>query len=60
MTEPRLTVDDEHALSYAGLLVFADPPKPDAADALHRLADLGITVKVVTGDNASRGGDGRP
>jgi Mg2+-importing ATPase len=36
-----------------GLLVFLDPPKADAAGALARLADLGIDVKVVTGDNAA-------
>ena len=37
--------------SLAGLLVFLDPPKHDAAAALQRLAGLGIAVKVVTGDN---------
>jgi Mg2+-importing ATPase len=31
--------------------VFLDPPKQDAAEALRRLAALGIAVKVVTGDN---------
>ena len=46
-----LTAADEHNLQLVGLLVFLDPPKPDAANALKRLADLGITVKVVTGDN---------
>jgi Mg2+-importing ATPase len=33
------------------LLVFLDPPKAGAADALKRLAALGVVVKVVTGDN---------
>jgi P-type Mg2+ transporter len=47
----QLTPDDEHDLGLAGLLVFLDPPKPDAAAALARLATLGITVKIVTGDN---------
>jgi Mg2+-importing ATPase len=42
---------DERDLQVLGLLVFLDPPKADAASALARLADLGITVKVVTGDN---------
>lgn len=42
---------DEHDLRLVGLLVFLDPPKPDAAQALTRLAGLGIAVKVVTGDN---------
>jgi Mg2+-importing ATPase len=47
-----LTADDECELELAGFLVFLDPPKVSAAPALARLAALGITVKVVTGDNA--------
>jgi Mg2+-importing ATPase len=47
------TADDETGLALIGLLVFLDPPKQDAAEALQRLADLGIAVKVVTGDNAA-------
>jgi P-type Mg2+ transporter len=45
------TVEDERDLRLVGLLVFLDPPKLDAAEALRRLANLGIAVKVVTGDN---------
>ncbi|KUN89019.1 magnesium-transporting ATPase [Streptomyces bungoensis] len=48
-----VSAEDERELSLAGLLVFLDPPKPDAATALSRLAALGVTVKVVTGDNAA-------
>jgi P-type Mg2+ transporter len=48
---PRLGPDDERELRYAGLLVFLDAPKPRARDALDRLARLGITVKVITGDH---------
>ena len=43
---------DEHDLTLVGFLVFLDQPKLDAAASLERLARLGITVKVVTGDNA--------
>ncbi|GAA2003426.1 magnesium-translocating P-type ATPase [Catenulispora subtropica] len=43
--------EDEAGLTLVGLLVFHDPPKPDAAESLRRLAGLGIAVKVVTGDN---------
>jgi P-type Mg2+ transporter len=55
-TRPKDTADaptppDETGLHLRGLLVFLDPPKPDAAPALRRLTELGITVKVVTGDN---------
>jgi Mg2+-importing ATPase len=46
------TPDDERDLTLAGYLVFLDQPKADATDSLQRLAELGITVKVVTGDNA--------
>ncbi|MEY9934037.1 Mg2+-importing ATPase [Catenulispora sp. GP43] len=49
----QVTPDDERGLTLVGLLVFLDPPKQDAAQALRRLADLGIAVKVVTGDNAA-------
>jgi P-type Mg2+ transporter len=50
-TEHAPTVADEQNLGLVGFLVFLDPPKSDAADALKRLAGLGIAVKVVTGDN---------
>ena len=42
---------DEHDLDLAGFLVFLDQPKTQAADALARLAGLGITVRILTGDN---------
>jgi len=42
---------DEHDLHLAGYLVFLDQPKPSAAGSIDRLARLGITVKIVTGDN---------
>ncbi|WP_438292972.1 magnesium-translocating P-type ATPase [Streptomyces sp. HUAS TT7] len=45
------TVADESGLTLVGFLAFLDPPKADAAAALRGLADNGIAVKVVTGDN---------
>ncbi|MGW6687142.1 magnesium-translocating P-type ATPase [Streptomyces sp. NPDC054961] len=50
---PRDTysVADEDQLTLVGFLAFLDPPKADAAAALQGLADKGIAVKVVTGDN---------
>jgi len=42
---------EERGLTLVGFLAFADPPKLDAARSLSRLRALGITVKVVTGDN---------
>ncbi len=46
-----ITAADEHDLSFRGILVFLDPPKTTARAALQRLARLGITVKILTGDN---------
>ncbi|MFE6842882.1 magnesium-translocating P-type ATPase [Streptomyces sp. NPDC057686] len=53
MSTPRDTygVADEDGLTLVGFLAFLDPPKADAARALQGLADKGIAVKVVTGDN---------
>jgi Mg2+-importing ATPase len=46
-----LTPAEERDLELRGFLCFADPPKADAARSLDRLAELGVTVKIVTGDN---------
>ena len=46
------TVDsDECDMIFAGFLLFFDPPKPDAKDTLDKLAQLGVQVKIITGDN---------
>ena len=46
------TVDsDECDMIFAGFLLFFDPPKPDARETLAALAQLGVQVKIITGDN---------
>jgi Mg2+-importing ATPase len=42
-------VPDDFTL--VGYLTFLDEPKSDAAESLKRLAELGVAVKVATGDN---------
>ena len=44
-------VADETDLIFGGFLAFLDPPKAGARDALSALGQLGISLKVVTGDN---------
>ena len=46
-----VTAADETGLTLAGFLAFADPPKQAARPSLAQLAELGIEVKVATGDN---------
>ncbi len=45
------TNDDIRDLEFVGFLVFSDPPKASAADALRRLSSLGVDVKIITGDS---------
>ena len=49
----RLTysVADESELILVGYIAFLDPPKESAAPALLALANNGVNVKVLTGDN---------
>ncbi|HXR11098.1 MAG TPA: magnesium-translocating P-type ATPase [Gaiellaceae bacterium] len=50
-TLDHLSRDDERDLSLDGFLCFTDPAKANVRESLARLAGLGITVKIVTGDN---------
>lgn len=47
----RITPDDECDLSFEGFLTFADRPKCDAGSSISQLRQLGVDVKVITGDN---------
>jgi Mg2+-importing ATPase len=47
----RYSHDDERDMSFAGFLLFFDPPKADAEKTIRDLAALGIRIKVITGDN---------
>jgi len=42
---------DERELTLIGYVAFLDPPKESTAPALQALAEHGVTVKVLTGDN---------
>ena len=43
--------DDEEAMAFAGFLLFFDPPKPGVKDTISDLAELGVQLKIITGDN---------
>lgn len=47
----RYAREDEQRLELQGFLLFFDPPKQSATGAIADLADLGIAIKVITGDN---------
>lgn len=46
------TVDgDERDMTFAGFLLFFDPPKPGVINTLESLERLGVKIKIITGDN---------
>jgi len=45
------SADDERDLTLLGLLIFTDPPKKDAHEAINKLKEMGVEVKILTGDN---------
>lgn len=47
----EVSAADEAEMVLIGYLAFLDPPKETTADAVARLHELGISVKILTGDN---------
>ncbi|HTI94838.1 MAG TPA: magnesium-translocating P-type ATPase, partial [Puia sp.] len=49
---PELKREDESDMTLAGFLLLTDPPKEDIATTVGQLKSLGISLKIITGDNA--------
>ena len=47
----EVSAADEAEMVLIGYLAFLDPPKETTADAVARLHGLGVSVKILTGDN---------
>ena len=45
-------VSDESDMTFIGFLLFFDPPKADAAETIENLKQLGVQLRIITGDNA--------
>jgi P-type Mg2+ transporter len=43
--------DDEVGMTFLGFLILFDPPKPNISDIIGELKHLGVSLKVITGDN---------
>ena len=43
---------DETEMCFIGFVLFSDPLKPGIAATIERLRTLGVSLKVITGDNA--------
>jgi Mg2+-importing ATPase len=49
--QPQYSQVDEAAMTFEGFLLFLDPPKPDVQQTIGELANLGVRLKIITGDN---------
>lgn len=47
----KYKVSDESDLILEGALTFIDPPKKTAADSIRIFNDLGVNIKILTGDS---------
>ena len=52
LARKQYTTADERNLVIQGFLTFLDPPKETAGPAIAALQQIGVAVKVLTGDNA--------
>jgi P-type Mg2+ transporter len=42
---------DEAGMTFLGFLVLFDPPKPNIVETIASLKSLGVSLKIITGDN---------
>ncbi|WP_276372660.1 magnesium-translocating P-type ATPase [Chryseolinea sp. H1M3-3] len=49
--DPIINKDDETEMTFIGFIILTDPLKPNITETLSDLKHLGITLKLITGDN---------
>ena len=49
--DPIINKEDEQQMTFIGFLLLEDPPKAGALDAIVELRQLGVALKIITGDN---------
>jgi len=50
-TESAIGKDNERDMTFLGFLLFFDPPKEGIAETIGLLKGLGVSLKIITGDN---------
>jgi P-type Mg2+ transporter len=50
-TEPQIRKENEAGMTFLGFLVLFDPPKPNIIETIAALKGLGVSLKIITGDN---------
>jgi Mg2+-importing ATPase len=50
-SDSHISKGHESGMTFSGFLIFADPPKPNVLKTINRLKNLGVALKIITGDN---------
>ncbi len=50
-SESRISKEHEAGMTFSGFLVLFDPPKPNLIETITSLKNLGVSLKIITGDN---------
>ena len=50
-SESRISKDHESGMTFSGFLILFDPPKPNILETITGLKNLGVALKIITGDN---------
>jgi Mg2+-importing ATPase len=50
-SESRISKDHEAGMTFSGFIVLFDPPKPKIIETITSLKNLGVVLKIITGDN---------
>jgi Mg2+-importing ATPase len=50
-TQSVINKDSEQDMTFLGFLLFFDPPKKGVLETIDRLKQLGVSLKIITGDN---------
>jgi Mg2+-importing ATPase len=49
--QTKIEKEQEKGMTFLGFLLFFDPLKPDIAKTIKNMEQLGISLKIITGDN---------
>ena len=50
-SDERISKDQESGMIFSGFLILFDPPKPNILETITGLRNLGVSLKIITGDN---------
>ena len=50
-SQTEIHIEDEKEMIFGGFILFEDPIKPDIQGTIKELGELGVGLKIITGDN---------